>query len=131
MFTDVCFGPKNLGLSKEEIEARATAALQMVGLKEKHWKKSPFELSGGQKRRVAIAGILAMQPDVLILAGGFAKNYFPILQQPLTGAKENNGDFSGLADILPESNVPNAALMGACMLPWKKKKRRRLSNETV
>lgn len=67
VFTDVCFGPKNLGLSKEEIEARATAALQMVGLKEKHWKKSPFELSGGQKRRVAIAGILAMKPDVLVL----------------------------------------------------------------
>jgi energy-coupling factor transporter ATP-binding protein EcfA2 len=66
VFTDVCFGPKNLGLSKEEIEARATAALQMVGLKEKHWKKSPFELSGGQKRRVAIAGILAMQPDCMI-----------------------------------------------------------------
>ena len=74
---------------------------------------------------------VVFKPDVLILAGGFAKNYYPILQQPLTGAKENNGDFSGLADILPESNVPNAALMGACMLPWKKKKRRRLSNETV
>ena len=67
VFTDVCFGPKNLGLTKEEIEARATEALQLVGLKEKHWKKSPFELSGGQKRRVAIAGILAMKPDVLVL----------------------------------------------------------------
>lgn len=67
MFTDVCFGPKNLGLSKEEIEQRAQDALRQVGLKEKHWKKSPFELSGGQKRRVAIAGILAMKPDVLVL----------------------------------------------------------------
>lgn len=67
VFTDVCFGPKNLGLSKEEIEARADEALRLVGLKEKHWKKSPFELSGGQKRRVAIAGILAMKPDVLVL----------------------------------------------------------------
>ena len=67
VFTDVCFGPKNLGLSKEEIEQRAEDALRQVGLKEKHWKKSPFELSGGQKRRVAIAGILAMQPDVLVL----------------------------------------------------------------
>lgn len=67
VFTDVCFGPKNLGLSKEEIEQRAQDALRQVGLKEKHWKKSPFELSGGQKRRVAIAGILAMQPDVLVL----------------------------------------------------------------
>lgn len=67
VFTDVCFGPKNLGLSKEEIEARAYEALQAVGLKEKHYRKSPFELSGGQKRRVAIAGILAMKPEVLVL----------------------------------------------------------------
>ena len=67
VFTDVCFGPKNLGLPKEEVEARALEALRQVGLKEKHYKKSPFELSGGQKRRVAIAGILAMHPEVLIL----------------------------------------------------------------
>ena len=67
VLTDVCFGPKNLGLSKEEAEKRARKALQMVGLKEKYYKQSPFELSGGQKRRVAIAGVLAMKPDVLIL----------------------------------------------------------------
>jgi energy-coupling factor transport system ATP-binding protein len=67
VFTDVCFGPKNLGLSKEEVEARAHEALRLVGLKEKYYKMSPFELSGGQKRRVAIAGILAMEPDVLVL----------------------------------------------------------------
>lgn len=67
VFTDVCFGPKNLGLPKEEVERRAHEALAQVGLKEKYYKKSPFELSGGQKRRAAIAGILAMQPDVLIL----------------------------------------------------------------
>ncbi len=67
VFSDVCFGPKNLGLPKEEVEKRAYHALQQVGLKEKYFKKSPFELSGGQKRRAAIAGILAMQPEVLIL----------------------------------------------------------------
>lgn len=67
VLTDVCFGPKNLGLSSEETKQRALDALHQVGLKEKHYKKSPFELSGGQKRRVAIAGILAMQPEVLIL----------------------------------------------------------------
>ena len=67
VFTDVCFGPKNLGLPKEEVEARAYEALRLVGLKEKHYKKSPFELSGGQKRRAAIAGILAMKPEVLVL----------------------------------------------------------------
>lgn len=67
VLTDVCFGPKNQGCSKEEAESRAIKALQMVGLKEKYYKQSPFELSGGQKRRVAIAGVLAMEPDVLIL----------------------------------------------------------------
>ena len=67
VFSDVCFGPKNLGLPKEEVERRAQEALRLVGLKEKHYRKSPFELSGGQKRRVAIAGILAMEPDVLVL----------------------------------------------------------------
>lgn len=67
VFSDVCFGPKNLGLPKEEVERRAKEALRLVGLKEKHYRKSPFELSGGQKRRVAIAGILAMEPDVLVL----------------------------------------------------------------
>ncbi len=67
VFSDVCFGPKNLGLPQEEIEARAKEALQSVGLSEKFYKQSPFELSGGQKRRVAIAGVLAMKPQILIL----------------------------------------------------------------
>lgn len=64
---DVCFGPKNQGLDEKECRERAVLALRLVGLKEKHWEKSPFELSGGQKRRAAIAGVLAMQPEVLIL----------------------------------------------------------------
>ena len=67
VFSDVCFGPKNLGIQKDEIEKRAKEALQMVGLDESFYKQSPFELSGGQKRRVAIAGVLAMEPEVLIL----------------------------------------------------------------
>ena len=67
VFTDVCFGPKNQGLSKEETQSRAREALTMVGLDESFYKQSPFELSGGQKRRVAIAGVLAMEPEVLIL----------------------------------------------------------------
>ena len=67
VFSDVCFGPKNQGLSKEEVEERAKDALRQVGLDEKFWEQSPFELSGGQKRRVAIAGVLAMKPEVLIL----------------------------------------------------------------
>ena len=64
---DVCFGPKNLGLSDEMCIERARWALHLEGLKENYFEKSPFELSGGQKRRVAIAGVLAMQPKVLIL----------------------------------------------------------------
>ena len=67
VLTDVCFGPKNQGLSPEECEKRALEALRLVGLKEKYYKSSPFELSGGQKRRVAIAGVLAMRPKVLVL----------------------------------------------------------------
>ena len=64
---DVCFGPKNQGLSLEECEKRAREALQLVGLKEKYFDHSPFDLSGGQKRRAAIAGVLAMRPKVLVL----------------------------------------------------------------
>ncbi len=67
VISDVCYGPRNLGLSPEEARQRAEEALRLVGMKEKYWQQSPFELSGGQKRRVAIAGVLAMNPDVLIL----------------------------------------------------------------
>ncbi len=67
VLTDVCFGPKNLGLSQEEAEQRARQALALVGLDESYYRQSPFELSGGQKRRAAIAGVLAMEPEVLIL----------------------------------------------------------------
>ena len=67
VFTDVCFGPKNQGLSYAECEERAKEALELVGLPEKYYRQSPFELSGGQKRRAAIAGVLAMRPKVLVL----------------------------------------------------------------
>ncbi len=67
VFTDVCFGPKNLGLPKLEMQMRAYDALKLVGLEEEYYYQSPFDLSGGQKRRVAIAGVLAMKPEVLIL----------------------------------------------------------------
>ncbi|MCR5002115.1 MAG: energy-coupling factor transporter ATPase [Lachnospiraceae bacterium] len=67
VFTDVCFGPKNLGLTQSEVELRAYEALKQVGLKDEAFYQSPFDLSGGEKRRVAIAGVLAMKPKVLIL----------------------------------------------------------------
>lgn len=64
---DVCFGPKNQGLSEDEYIERAVEALKLTGMEEKYFDSSPFELSGGQKRRAAIAGVLAMHPQVLIL----------------------------------------------------------------
>ena len=64
---DVCFGPKNQGLSPKEAEKQAKRALEHVGVPEELFDKSPFELSGGQKKRVAIAGVLAMDPKILIL----------------------------------------------------------------
>ena len=67
VFADVCYGPKNLGLEQGEIERRAKKALELVGFPEEFFGQSPFELSGGQKRRVAIAGVLAMEPDILVL----------------------------------------------------------------
>ncbi len=67
VFEDVCFGPKNLGLEKKEVELRAFQALKQVGMKEELFYQSPFDMSGGQKRRVAIAGVLAMKPRVLVL----------------------------------------------------------------
>lgn len=67
VFEDVCFGPKNLGLTEKEVQLRAYEALKLVGLEDDFFYQSPFELSGGQKRRVAIAGVLAMKPKILIL----------------------------------------------------------------
>ncbi|MCI8632569.1 MAG: energy-coupling factor transporter ATPase [Lachnospiraceae bacterium] len=64
---DIAFGPNNMGLSAEEVSLRVDEAMRMVGLSEDYKQKSPFELSGGQKRRVAIAGVLAMKPEYLIL----------------------------------------------------------------
>lgn len=67
VYKDIAFGPKNMGFSDEEIDKRVRESAELVGLKEKHLTRSPFDLSGGQKRRVAIAGVLAMNPKVLIL----------------------------------------------------------------
>ncbi|MCI6552328.1 MAG: energy-coupling factor transporter ATPase [Lachnospiraceae bacterium] len=67
VFSDVCFGPRNMGLDRKESELRAYTALKQVGLEDEYFYQSPFDLSGGQKRRVAIAGVLAMRPEVLIL----------------------------------------------------------------
>ena len=67
VYRDIAFGPKNMGLSQEEVDRRVREAATCVGLTEKQLEVSPFDLSGGQKRRVAIAGVIAMEPEVLIL----------------------------------------------------------------
>lgn len=67
IFKDVAYGPTNLGVEKSEVEERVKEALELVGMSDKSYMQSPFELSGGQKRRVAIAGVLAMKPKILIL----------------------------------------------------------------
>ncbi len=94
VFKDVCFGPKNLGLSQKETELCAYAALKQVGLADEYFYQSPFDLSGGQKRRVAIAGVLAMKPDILILdeptAGLDPKGRDEILDQ-IAKLKEETG----------------------------------------
>lgn len=67
VFKDVCFGPVNMGLERKEVELRAYDALKKVGLEDDCFYQSPFDLSGGQKRRAAIAGVLAMRPEIMIL----------------------------------------------------------------
>ncbi len=108
VFTDVCFGPKNLGLDKQEVELRAIDALRKVGISEEYFKQSPFELSGGQKRRVAIAGVLAMKPQVLVLdeptAGLDPRGREEILNQIATLQKE-----TGMTVILVSHSMEDVA----------------------
>ncbi len=108
VFTDVCFGPKNLGLSQKEIELRAYEALKLVGLDDEYFYQSPFDLSGGQKRRVAIAGVLAMKPQVLVLdeptAGLDPKGRDEILEQVAKLKKE-----TGITVILVSHSMDDVA----------------------
>lgn len=108
VISDVCFGPKNQGLSEEESEKNAREALELVGFPEKYYKQSPFELSGGQKRRVAIAGVLAMKPKVLILdeptAGLDPKGRDEILDQIVKLHKE-----TGMTVVLVSHSMEDVA----------------------
>lgn len=108
VFSDVCFGPKNLGLSQKEVQLRAYEALKQVGLEDEYFYQSPFDLSGGQKRRVAIAGVLAMKPEVLILdeptAGLDPKGRDEILDQIAKLQKE-----TGITVILVSHSMDDVA----------------------
>lgn len=105
---DVCFGPKNLGLSDSEIEQRAIEAIRLVGLPEEIYDMSPFELSGGQKRRVAIAGVLAMEPDYLILDEPTA-GLDPIGRDSILDQVKKLHEEKGIAVILVSHSMEDVA----------------------
>ncbi len=108
VFKDVCFGPENMGLSEEEVKKRAVRALNLVGLDESYYEKSPFELSGGQKRRAAIAGILAMGPKVLVLDEPTA-GVDPKGRNEILGAINNMHNETGLTVILVSHSMEDVA----------------------
>lgn len=122
VYKDIAFGPKNMGLSEEDVRERVLKALHFVGLSEELLEKSPFELSGGQKRRVAIAGVLSMQPKVLILdeptAGLDPKGRDEILSQLVTLHKENKN----MTIIFVSHSMEDVALLANNVLVMNKGK---------
>lgn len=108
IFKDVCFGPKNLGVDKMEMELRAYEALHMVGIPDELFYQSPFDLSGGQKRRVAIAGVLAMKPDVLILDEPTA-GLDPKGRDDILGCVKKLHDETGITVILVSHSMEDVA----------------------
>ena len=108
VFKDVCYGPKNMGLSEEEVNAAAEKALNLVGLDSSFYEKSPFELSGGQKRRVAIAGILAMNPRVLVLDEPTA-GVDPRGRDEILGAIDHMHKETGITVILVSHSMEDVA----------------------
>lgn len=108
IFKDVCFGPKNLGLDQKEVELRAFEALRMVGMPEELFYQSPFDLSGGQKRRAAIAGVLAMKPEVLILDEPTA-GLDPKGREDILGCIKELHDKMGITVILVSHSMEDVA----------------------
>lgn len=126
IYKDVAFGPKNLGLDEKEIDRRVKAALAIVGITKCMYDKSPFDLSGGQKRRIAIAGVLAMEPKVLILDEPTAgldpkgrdeileaiKNFHKELKITVILVSHSMEDIAKLVDKIIVMNKGKLALMG-------------------
>ena len=105
---DVCFGPRNQGLSEKDVQLRAFEALRLVGLEENLYYQSPFDLSGGQKRRAAIAGVLAMRPDYLILDEPTA-GLDPKGRDEILGHIRKLHDETGIAVILVSHSMEDVA----------------------
>lgn len=108
IFKDVCFGPRNQGLSEKDVQLRAFGALRLVGLEENLYYQSPFDLSGGQKRRAAIAGVLAMRPDYLILDEPTA-GLDPKGRDEILGHIRKLHDETGIAVILVSHSMEDVA----------------------
>jgi len=108
VYKDVSFGPKNAGLSEDEIKERVETALSLVGIAPELWEKSPFELSGGQKRRVAIAGVLAMRPEVLVLDEP-AAGLDPRGRDEILGKVKRMHDTLGITVILVSHSMEDIA----------------------
>jgi energy-coupling factor transport system ATP-binding protein len=104
----VCFGLKNIGLPKKEVELRAYEALKQVGFDDEYFYQSPFDLSGGQKRRVAIAGVLAMKPEVLILDEPTA-GLDPKGREDILGLIKKLHDEMGITIILVSHSMDDVA----------------------
>ena len=108
IFKDVCFGPRNQGLSEKDVQLMAFEALRLVGLEENLYYQSPFDLSGGQKRRAAIAGVLAMRPDYLILDEPTA-GLDPKGRDEILGHIRKLHDETGIAVILVSHSMEDVA----------------------
>ena len=127
VYRDIAFGPKNMGLSSEEVDRRVREAAALVGITDAQLEVSPFDLSGGQKRRVAIAGVIAMEPEILILdeptAGLDPKGRDEILDQIAHLQKVGNltvilvshsmEDIAGMADRIIVMNNASVAMQGS------------------
>lgn len=112
---DICYGPKNMGLEKDEILSRARHAMELVGLTENYEDKSPFELSGGEKRRVAIAGVLAMKPECLILDEPTA-GLDPAGRDDILGTVRALSDEENIAVMLVSHSMEDVALYAERLL---------------
>ncbi|MBE6834868.1 MAG: energy-coupling factor transporter ATPase [Ruminococcaceae bacterium] len=121
VYRDIAFGPKNMGLNTEEIDKRVKNAAEIVGLSEENLEKSPFELSGGMKRRAAIAGVIALEPEVLILDEPTA-GLDPIGRQTVINMVENYRETTGKTVIMISHSMDDVARYCDRVLVMKKGK---------